>query len=65
MGASSRWRAATSACCRTCTRRHKNIFKNGKWTLEELRQTVPAQLMNGVVNPAPPPADLSVPGRPV
>lgn len=42
---------------------HKNIYKNGKWTLDELRQLVPAQLMNGVVNPAPPPADLTVPGR--
>ncbi len=42
---------------------HKNIFKNGKWTLDELRQLVPTQLMNGVQNPAPPPADLSVPGR--
>ncbi|MGE0599007.1 MAG: SDR family NAD(P)-dependent oxidoreductase [Dehalococcoidia bacterium] len=44
---------------------HKNIFKNGKWTLDELRQLVPTQLMNGIVNPAPPPADLSIPGRPV
>ena len=44
---------------------HKNIFKNGKWTLDELRNLVPTQLMNGIVNPAPPPADLSVPGRPV
>lgn len=43
----------------------KNIYKQGKWTLDELRQLVPAQLMNGVVNPAPPPADLSIPGRPV
>jgi NAD(P)-dependent dehydrogenase (short-subunit alcohol dehydrogenase family) len=42
---------------------HKNIFKNGKWTLDELRQLVPAQLMNGVTNPAPPPADLAIPGR--
>jgi len=41
----------------------KNIFKNGKWTLDELRQLVPAQLMNGVTNPAPPPADLTIPGR--
>lgn len=43
----------------------KNIYKQGKWTLDELRQLVPAQLMNGVVNPAPPPADLNIPGRPV
>ncbi len=43
----------------------KNIYKHGKWTLDELRQLVPAQLMAGVVNPAPPADDLSVPGRPV
>ncbi len=41
----------------------KNIYKHGKWTLDELRQLVPAQLMNGVQNPAPPPADLQIPGR--
>lgn len=42
---------------------YRNIFKNGKWTLDELRQIVPAQLMSGVVNPAPPPPDLKIPGR--
>lgn len=41
----------------------KNIYKHGKWTLDELRQLVPTQLMAGVVNPAPPPDDLQVPGR--
>lgn len=41
----------------------KNIYKEGLWSLDELRQLVPAQLMNGVVNPAPPPADLTIPGR--
>ncbi|MCZ2112105.1 MAG: SDR family NAD(P)-dependent oxidoreductase [Dehalococcoidia bacterium] len=41
----------------------KNIYKHGKWTLDELRMLVPAQLMAGVVNPAPPAADLEVPGR--
>jgi NAD(P)-dependent dehydrogenase (short-subunit alcohol dehydrogenase family) len=41
----------------------KNIYKHGKWTLDELRQLVPTQLMAGVVNPAPPPDDLSIPGR--
>ena len=41
----------------------KNIYKHGKWTLDELRMHVPAQLMAGVVNPAPPAADLSIPGR--
>jgi hypothetical protein len=42
----------------------KNIYKHGLWTLDELRMLVPQQLMNGVVNPAPPPPDLDVPGRP-
>ena len=41
----------------------KNIHKQGKWTLDELRTLVPSQLMNGVVNPAPPADDLEVPGR--
>lgn len=41
----------------------RNIYKNDIWTLDELRQLVPAQLMNGIPNPAPPPADLKIPGR--
>lgn len=41
----------------------KNIYKDGRWTLDELRQLVPAQLMSGVQNPAPPAADLTIPGR--
>jgi len=41
----------------------KNIYKHGKWTLDELRMHVPSQLMAGVVNPAPPAADLQIPGR--
>lgn len=41
----------------------KNIYKHGKWTLDELRMVVPAQLMAGVVNPAPPADDLAIPGR--
>ncbi|MDZ7729393.1 MAG: SDR family NAD(P)-dependent oxidoreductase [Dehalococcoidia bacterium] len=41
----------------------KNIYKHGKWTLDELRMLVPTQLMQGVVNPAPPPEDIAVPGR--
>ncbi|MGD9932777.1 MAG: SDR family NAD(P)-dependent oxidoreductase [Dehalococcoidia bacterium] len=41
----------------------KNIYKHGKWSLDELRALVPTQLMAGVVNPAPPPDDLEVPGR--
>jgi NAD(P)-dependent dehydrogenase (short-subunit alcohol dehydrogenase family) len=41
------------------------INKNGKWTLEELATLVPQYLMEGIPNPAPPPADLDIPGRPV
>ena len=41
----------------------RNIYKHGKWTLDELRMAVPAQLMAGVVNPAPPADDLAIPGR--
>ncbi|MFN0093685.1 MAG: SDR family NAD(P)-dependent oxidoreductase [Dehalococcoidia bacterium] len=41
----------------------RNIFKNGKWTLDELRTVVPQQLMQGIQNPAPPPAEIQVPGR--
>jgi NAD(P)-dependent dehydrogenase (short-subunit alcohol dehydrogenase family) len=42
---------------------YKNIYKHGKWTLDELRMIVPQQLMNGVTNPAPPADDLTIPGR--
>jgi NAD(P)-dependent dehydrogenase (short-subunit alcohol dehydrogenase family) len=41
----------------------KNIYKDGKWTLSELRQQVPTQLMAGITNPAPPAEDLAIPGR--
>ena len=41
----------------------RTIYKHGKWTLDELRMLVPAQLMAGVQNPAPPADDLSIPGR--
>jgi NAD(P)-dependent dehydrogenase (short-subunit alcohol dehydrogenase family) len=41
------------------------IRKNGKWTLEELATLVPQYLMHGIPNPAPPPDDLDLPGRPV
>jgi NAD(P)-dependent dehydrogenase (short-subunit alcohol dehydrogenase family) len=41
------------------------IEKNGKWTIQELIELVPNQLMHGIMNPAPPPADLDIPGRPV
>ena len=42
---------------------HRNIYKHGKWTLDELRTLVPTQLMAGIANPAPPAEDLQIPGR--
>ena len=42
---------------------YRTIFKEGTWTIDELQSVVPAQLMSGVENPAPPPADLEIPGR--
>ncbi len=41
----------------------RTIFKDGTWTVEELRSVVPAQLMQSVENPAPPAPDIEVPGR--
>jgi NAD(P)-dependent dehydrogenase (short-subunit alcohol dehydrogenase family) len=43
---------------------YRTIWKPGMWTLDELERDVPAQLMAGIPNPAPPPADLEVAGRP-
>jgi len=40
------------------------IEKDGKWTINELRTLVPTQLLAGIPNPAPPPPDLDIPGRP-
>jgi NAD(P)-dependent dehydrogenase (short-subunit alcohol dehydrogenase family) len=43
----------------------RTIWKPEMWTLDELCEIVPGQLMAGIANPAPPPADLEVPGRKV
>ncbi|MPZ98794.1 MAG: SDR family oxidoreductase [Dehalococcoidia bacterium] len=43
----------------------RTIAKAGLWEMDELRALVPAQLMQGLRNPAPPPPDLDLPGRPV
>jgi NAD(P)-dependent dehydrogenase (short-subunit alcohol dehydrogenase family) len=43
----------------------RQISKNGMWTVDELREMVPSQMMYGLTNPAPPPPDLDLPGRPV
>ncbi|HUF53102.1 MAG TPA: SDR family NAD(P)-dependent oxidoreductase [Dehalococcoidia bacterium] len=42
----------------------QSIEKDGQWTLQELAALVPNQLMSGIPNPAPPPPDLDIPGRP-
>ena len=42
----------------------RSIFKPGMWTLDELDQLVPANLLAGTTNPAPPAPDLEVAGRP-
>jgi NAD(P)-dependent dehydrogenase (short-subunit alcohol dehydrogenase family) len=41
----------------------RQISKDGMWTIDELRELVPSQLMYGLTNPAPPPPDLDLPGR--
>jgi NAD(P)-dependent dehydrogenase (short-subunit alcohol dehydrogenase family) len=41
----------------------RQINKNGMWTVDELREMVPSQLVYGLTNPAPPPPDLDLPGR--
>jgi NAD(P)-dependent dehydrogenase (short-subunit alcohol dehydrogenase family) len=41
------------------------IVKNGVWTIDELGGLVPQGLLRDVRNPAPPPPDLDLPGRPV
>jgi NAD(P)-dependent dehydrogenase (short-subunit alcohol dehydrogenase family) len=41
----------------------RQIMKQGMWTVDELREMVPSQLMAGFTNPAPPPSDLDLPGR--
>ncbi len=42
----------------------RTIYKPSRWTLEELLQIVPQRLTAGIPNPAPPPPDLDLPGRP-
>jgi NAD(P)-dependent dehydrogenase (short-subunit alcohol dehydrogenase family) len=39
------------------------INKDGQWTIDELATFVPSALMKGIVNPAPPANDLTIPGR--
>jgi hypothetical protein len=41
----------------------RTLWKPAMWTLDELEDLVPRQLMAGIPNPAPPPPDLDIPGR--
>jgi len=42
----------------------REITKGGMWTIEELADLVPQLLTYDIPNPAPPPPELEVPGRP-
>ena len=42
----------------------RTLWKPAMWTVDELVEQVPSQLMAGIANPAPPPPDLEIPGRP-
>ncbi|MEX0749689.1 MAG: hypothetical protein WD359_02685 [Dehalococcoidia bacterium] len=42
----------------------RTLWKPAMWTLDELEDLVPRQLMAGIPNPASPPPDLDIPGRP-
>jgi len=42
----------------------RTIWKPDMWTVDELIEVVPNQLLAGIPNPAPPPPDLDIPGRP-
>ena len=42
----------------------RTMYKDSPWTLDELIGLVPTQLLLDTENPAPPPDELKVPGRP-
>ncbi len=42
----------------------RTLWKPAMWTLDELCELVPKQMLAGIPNPAPPPPDLEIPGRP-
>jgi NAD(P)-dependent dehydrogenase (short-subunit alcohol dehydrogenase family) len=43
---------------------YRTIYKQGMWSLDELDDMVPRDLLAGTTNPTPPAADIDVPGRP-
>jgi NAD(P)-dependent dehydrogenase (short-subunit alcohol dehydrogenase family) len=42
----------------------RTIYKPGLWTMDELDEVVPRDLLAGTTNPTPPAADIEVEGRP-
>ncbi len=42
----------------------RQISKQGTWTIDELAGLVPQSLIRDIPNPAPPAADIDIPGRP-
>jgi NAD(P)-dependent dehydrogenase (short-subunit alcohol dehydrogenase family) len=42
----------------------RQINKQGTWTIDELASLVPSGLIRDIPNPAPPAADIDIPGRP-
>ena len=42
----------------------RTIMKEGTWTIDELALLVPSALIRDLANPAPPPPDIEIPGRP-
>ncbi len=42
----------------------RQISKQGTWTIDELASLVPQALIRDLPNPAPPPPDIDIPGRP-
>jgi NAD(P)-dependent dehydrogenase (short-subunit alcohol dehydrogenase family) len=42
----------------------RTISKDGFWTVEDLAAVLPGRLLQGIANPAPPPPELEIPGRP-
>jgi NAD(P)-dependent dehydrogenase (short-subunit alcohol dehydrogenase family) len=42
----------------------RQLNKQGTWTIDELASLVPSALIRDLTNPAPPAADIEIPGRP-
>jgi hypothetical protein len=51
--------AGTSYSLLSLPRAEKTLYKEGRWTLDELDELVPQALTAGLINPAPPKAKAS------